>query len=210
MLERGWIVALLLAAQGLAAYSIGSWQTVPAAPSDTAFPTRFATWHRTYDEPIAADVRKQLGADLLVNKHYSELAGSVDLSLLIAWFQSQTDGVRQPHSPKVCLPGSGWLTEFSDEVTLSEGVAVNRYVVSNGPTRDLIVYWYQTPRRVIASEWSAKWWTIADALRDQRTDIALVRLVVPLPASGHVEEATATALRFGRTMYPELRQYLPR
>ena len=86
---------------------------------------------------------------------------------------------------------------------------MNRYLVRNGNTRDLILYWYQTPRRVVAGEWSAKLWLVADAMRDRRTDTALVRVVVPLVGEG---EATADeiATSFTKTFYPVVRQALPR
>jgi len=85
---------------------------------------------------------------------------------------------------------------------------VNRYLVANGAQRAVVLYWYQTPRRVIAGEWAAKLWLVADTLRNKRTDTALVR-VIAWPADGKDEAATAVAIRFARKLYPLLREYLP-
>jgi EpsI family protein len=84
-----------------------------------------------------------------------------------------------------------------------------RYVVVNRMQRAVVLYWYQTPRRVIAGEWAAKLWLVADALRDQRTDTALVR-VIAWSAGGRDEAATTVAIGFTRELYPRLREYLPR
>ncbi len=71
----------------------------------------------------------------------------------------------------------------------------------------MVLYWYQTPRRAIAGEWAAKLWLVADALRDRRTDTALVR-VVAWPGEGGDAAATAVAMGFARDLYPLLRECL--
>ena len=134
-------------------------------------------------------------------------------SLFVAWFQTQRGGARQPHSPKVCLPASGWTPEITDEVTVDTAagaITVNRYVVAKGTQRAVVLYWYQTPRRAIASEWAAKAWLVADALRDKRTDTALVRVIAWSAGGGKDEAATTVATGFARELYPRLREYLPR
>jgi EpsI family protein len=98
-----------------------------------------------------------------------------------------------------------------DHVTVDTSagdITVNRYIVNKGEQRAMVLYWYQTPRRVIAGEWAAKFWLAADALRDKRTDTALVR-VITWPARGGDEPATTAAVGFARNMYPLLREYLP-
>jgi hypothetical protein len=116
------------------------------------------------------------------------------VNLFVAWFQSQRGGRTQPHSPKVCLPGAGWTAEDSGEIqiqTPAESIPANRLVASNLGQRAVVLYWYQTPRRVLAGEWESKFWLIPDALRDHRTDTALVRVVV-WTGKGQEAEATET------------------
>jgi EpsI family protein len=105
------------------------------------------------------------------------------------------------------LPASGWTPEVTDELTIDSAagaIVVNPYVVANRTQRAVVLYWYQTPRRAIASEWSAKLWLVADALRDRRTDTALVR-VIAWPAERGDQAATAAAMDFARDLYPLLR-----
>jgi EpsI family protein len=139
------------------------------------------------------------------------MAGPV-VGLFVAWFQSQRAGTSQPHSPKVCLPASGWIPAVTGEVTLDTAagaITVNRYVVVNHGQRDVVLYWYQGWRRVTAGEWAAKFWLVADALRDRRTDTALVR-VVAQSGDGGDQAATAAATGFAQSLYPLLREKLPR
>ena len=87
---------------------------------------------------------------------------------------------------------------------------MNRYVVDKNTQSAVVLYWYQTPRRVVADEWAAKFWLAADALRDKRTDTALVRVTTWPATRGDDAAATSTAAEFARALYPALRNYLPR
>lgn len=203
-------LAFLLQA-GLVHWASGA-ERPPAVPDLTQFPAHLADWQILHEDPIAQDVRDQLQADQLVSRTYSQLPGGTQANLLVAWFQTQSQGARQPHSPQVCLPGAGWTPIITDRVNVDvEGhpVGINRYVAALGGQQAVVLYWYQTSRRVVASEWESKFWTVWDALADRRTDIALVR-VVTWPNGGDYRKATTDGLTFARQMYPALRGALPR
>jgi EpsI family protein len=209
---RGALVPVFLAAQFLLVHAAASGEHPPAVPALSGFPAEVGQWKLFHEDPIAADVATELKADRLLSQTYIQTPTGSFAGLFVAWFQTQRGGARQPHSPKVCLPASGWTPEVMDEVTLDTAagaITVNRYVVANRTQRAVVLYWYQTPRRVIAGEWAAKLWLVADALRDRRTDTALVR-VVAWSAGGRGEAATTVAIGFARELYPRLREYLPR
>jgi EpsI family protein len=209
---RRALVPVFLAAQILLVHAAASGEHPPAAPALSRFPAEIGPWKVFREDPVAADVAGELGADRLVSQTYVETPTGSLASLFVAWFRTQRGGARQPHSPKVCLPGSGWTPQATGEVTLDTtagAITVNRYVVAQGAQRAVVLYWYQTPRRVIAGEWAAKLWLVADALRDKRTDTALVR-VIAWSAGGRDEAATSVASGFARHLYPLLREYLPR
>ena len=87
-------------------------------------------------------------------------------------------------------------------------ITVNRYVVARGEERSLVLYWYQSRDRVVASEYRAKLFSIADAIRWNRTDTALVRVVVPMRDDDR-GQATATAVDFVKAFFEPLRSFLP-
>jgi EpsI family protein len=208
---RGALVPIFLAAQILLVHVTTGGEHPPAAPALSGFPVEFAQWKLLREDPIAAGVATELGADRLLSQTYCRTPTGSIASLLVAWFQTQRGGARQPHSPKVCLPASGWTPKVIDEIrldTAAGAITVNRYVVTSRMQRAVVLYWYQTPRRAIAGEWAAKLWLVADALRDKRTDTALVR-VMAWSAGGGDEAATGVASGFARELYPRLREYLP-
>ncbi len=85
----------------------------------------------------------------------------------------------------------------------SEPIRVNRYVISKGDERQLVIYWYQTPRRVVANEFTAKFYTIIDGLRYHRSDTSLIRVIVPIGADEDV--AQRSALDFIRSSFHRIR-----
>ena len=211
MLERTSIfVPLFLAAQALLVHWAASSERPPAPPDLSRIPAEFNGWKLVRQDPIAADVQAELRADRLLSANYIHQPTNSSANLFLAWFQSQRAGASQPHSPKVCLPAAGWVPESTAEITLDTTggvITVNRYIVAKGKERAVVLYWYQTPRRVVAGEWAAKLWLVADAVQDKRTDTALVRVIV-WSTSGHDDEATSAATSFARSLYPLLRQRL--
>ena len=202
---------VVLAAQMVVIHFAIAAESAPPPPASANFPAAFGSWKVFRQDPIDSETARELKADLLVSQSYLKAPTPSFASLLVAWYQSQRDGTRQPHSPKVCLPGAGWTPRIADEVTLETAagdITVNRYVVDQGLQRAVVLYWYQSSRRVVAGEWAAKFWVVADSLRLKRTDTALVR-VVTWSTNETDQAATLSAAGFARNLYPALREYLP-
>jgi EpsI family protein len=87
-------------------------------------------------------------------------------------------------------------------------IEVNRYVVARGQNQSVVLYWYQSHARVVASEYKAKFFTVADAIRYNRSDTALVRVVVGAD-DGNTQKAVATAEDFVQSFFEPLKHYLP-
>jgi EpsI family protein len=184
-------LALFLLTQTALVYWAATGEQPPAIPDFTQFPRHIKDWNSEADEPIAGEIRDNLKADQLLSRVYTK--GTTPASLLIAWFQTQTSGSRQPHSPQVCLPGSGWTPILTDVLDISG--PVNRSIVTNHGQQAVVLYWYQSSQRSIASEWTSKLWTIWDALTIRRTDLALIRVVV-WPRDGDYARATSEGSEF--------------
>ena len=73
--------------------------------------------------------------------------------------------------------GTGHVLEYRGD----RSIEVNRYVIRKGLDRQLVLYWYQAHGRVVASEYWSKFFLIRDAVRLNRTDGALVRVIAPIP-----------------------------
>jgi EpsI family protein len=205
-------VPVFLASQALLVHWTGSFERPPAKPDFAQFPVQIAEWERIREEPVDIATEAQLGADGLVSRTYAQPSNGKSANLFIAWFQSQRAGTSQPHSPQVCLPASGWVPEMVGTIeigTTAGPITVNRYVIAKGNERAVVLYWYQTPRRVVAGEWAAKFWLMADAIRDRRTDTSLVRVTSWVGPDGDVSATTKIASEFSERLYPLLKETFP-
>ena len=72
-----------------------------------------------------------------------------------------------------------------------------------------MLYWYQSRDRTVASEYTAKYYVVADAIRYNRTDTALVRIIIPMGETTSLEKANEIAVDFIRQMYAPLRAHFP-
>jgi EpsI family protein len=86
---------------------------------------------------------------------------------------------------------------------------VNRYVIQKGLDRQLVLYWYQSHGRVVANEYWSKLYLIGDAVRLNRTDAALVRVIIPAPEGEGEARAERQAIEFVRALFPTLTAFLP-
>ena len=90
----------------------------------------------------------------------------------------------------------------------ASAMVVNEYVIQRDQDKQLVFYWYQGRGRVIASEYSGKFWMIADAISRNRTDGSLVRLVTPMDDGE--PPARSRLVSFTQLLFPPLDGLLPR
>ena len=199
----------LIVLQGALMFSAERPESIPAGRPLSMLPATVGSWGLIEEGVIDNDTREVLKADDLLNRYYG--SGTEGANLFVAAFRSQRNG-KAPHSPKNCLPGSGWTPLNSGQMAVDVGqampIVVNRYVVAHGDDRSLVLYWYQSRDRAIASEYTAKFWVVVDAMRLNRTDTALVRVVVPI-VNRDEGAAAKSATDFVKAFYGTLREYLP-
>jgi EpsI family protein len=206
------VLTIVLLLQALAYYAVASRsERIPSVGPLSAFPSMSGDWVTAKDYPIEKEVQEVLKADDTLNRIYTK-AGT-GASLFVAFFRTQRYG-QTPHSPKYCLPGSGWQPIQDRTVPLtipgrSEPLLVNEYFISRGDQESVVLYWYQSHSRVIAREISAKFWLVADAVRYHRSDTALVRVIAPV-LNQQRDAAEHTAMDLARSVYPDLVRQLPR
>lgn len=212
------IVTVLLVVQGALLYSAIRPEVVPPSRPLESMPTTLGSWQQVQTGVIEKEVLDVLKADDILNGVYCPSAsvecmktGVGTAGLFVASFRTQRNG-KAPHSPKNCLPGSGWVPLSSGELAVDVGraapITVNRYLIAYGSERQLVLYWYQSRDRAVANEYKAKFWVMADAIRLNRTDTALVRVIVPVMNRDEAK-AQATATDFVKSFYSTLLDYLP-
>ena len=217
MLARSLVLfACFLAGAGFVARAERP-EAVPARSTFSELPLDLDGWRGRQEPPFRDDILAILGVDdYLTRAYFKERKG---IGVYIGYYGSQRQGDTM-HSPQNCLPGAGW--EFVNHALLPitvptevnggdrRDIVVNRYLIRKGLDQQLVLYWYQSHDRVVASEYWAKFYLIRDAMRLNRTDGALVRVTTPVIEVAGEAAAEETASDFVRVLFPRLGTYIPK
>jgi|SRR5712692_3212780 len=206
------VVATLLGSTGLFLRGRGEAEKLPPRKELAALPRQLGDW-TGQESTIPPEVLRILGPGEFLSRIYQHLPDEAPVGLFLAYFPSQRTG-DTIHSPRNCLPGAGWTPVESGWISLKQpdGTAftANRYVVAKGAERLLVVYWYQAHGRAIASEYWAKFYLVADAIRMNRSDGALIRLITPLSLGEDLFSAQKRPVEFSRLLLASLENYVPK
>jgi exosortase D (VPLPA-CTERM-specific) len=164
-----------------------------------------------------SDPLDQATVDLLKATDYyagdfSEKLGVQPVNLFVAYYDTLSKNAAI-HSPRVCLPGSGWEfasfqeRPFSDLIPGKEGT-YNRVIIQKGEQKILMYYWYQQRERNTANEFSMKYYLLVDGFLRKRKDGALVRVLTPIGDNG-VGAPEARLTNFVRSLSPKLVASIP-
>jgi exosortase D (VPLPA-CTERM-specific) len=212
-LPRSFIAAALLVAVGVTAEF-----TIPDSPEIAPARSEFVDFPSTLGEQAGSrDTLEQVFLDALhlddyLLMNYRDVEG-LPVNFYVAYYRSQRNGL-SVHSPRLCLPGGGWKIGKFERYSLP-GVdgrtswPVNRVLIERGGQKQLVYYWFRERGRRLTNEYSVRWYLFWDALTRNRTDGALVRLVVPIPNGTSESHADSTLSKFAALAEVSLQPYVP-
>ena len=213
---RFWIIIILLTSTIFVLQGRGDVDQVPPSEPLNLMPKSFGPWV-SQDIPLTQDTLDVLGKGDFLNRIYTYkaepgAAPQPPISLFIGYFASQRTG-QTMHSPQNCLPGAGWTFESKEYTNIRDingkDYKVGEYVIGNGETKQFVIYWYQAHGRSVPNEYVAKGYMVTDAIRMNRTDGALVRVITQVLPSESLESAKARAIHFTQQMAPALPRFIP-
>ena len=213
---RFWVVLLLLLAAFTTLHLRASVDRVPPSEPLSLLPPSIDQWS-SQDVPISQETLDILGDGRFLNRVYTNSTPTGRLaeppvSLFIGYFPTQRTG-QSIHSPQNSLPGAGSSFVSSGKIYLQgpelKNYVVGEYVIANGTAKQVVLYWYLAHGRSIANDYVAKAYMMADAIRYNRTDGALVRLVTPLGSNETLASAQARVVKFADRLVPMLPRFIP-
>jgi EpsI family protein len=206
---KGWLLAavLILAVQGAALHILSIPEGSVVVPQLGNVPPQLGEWKTVSEQALDPGVQEYLKPDAYIMRDYANAASGSAVNVFVAYFKSLQSGYG-PHSPAVCLPGSGWLVRARAVVNLSvpgreAGIPVNKFVLEKAGQHILVLYWYQNDRNVWAEELQGKLRLLPDLIKYRRSDVSLVRLVEPMRGND-TEQALADCKQFANLLFPAL------
>lgn len=155
----------------------------------SGFPDQLGGYVMSSEDKLSDAEVSVLAPDSYLLRRYADDNGR-EWDLYLAFYGLQASG-SSIHSPRNCLPGSGWEPVLHERVVVESALgfgSINRYVVEHqSGARSLVYYWYQGRGRIEANEYRVKWDLVRDAIVKRRTDETLVRIVFPLRKGEKVE-----------------------
>jgi EpsI family protein len=173
-------------------------------------PWQVGPWKASVEQSIGPEVTAYLKPDEYILRDYVDDRSGAGIGLFVAYFKS-LQNTYGPHSPRICLPGSGWLVSSSKVTTIpvpgrAEGIPVNQFSMEKSNQRILVLYWYQNDRDVWAEEYHAKLRLLPDLIRYRRSDVSLVRLIAPMRGPTPDSEFTS-CVQFTERIFPLLAEH---
>lgn len=182
---------------------------VPVNRAFSEFPVKVRSWQMSKKNEFSDNVLSELKATDYLFREYTDTGGNT-VSLYIGYHGGGKGG-GEIHSPKHCLPGSGWYEVSSKRkmLAVASGMVHHvRAVYQKGESRELFLYWYQVQNRSISDEYSLKLAEIVNSALHRRRDASFIR--VSLPVEADIDQAVASGEQFIRDFEPLFREYLPR
>ena len=202
------VVYLLLI--GAAAYVYARTEVaVPVAQPLDLFPQRVASWTMTGQARFDERTLEVLKPSDYLSRSYRSDSGQ-QVSLYIGYH----DGGPQSgpiHSPRQCLPGSGWnrLTDQVREIDVDGKTLVYVSSIYQKETeKQMFLYWFQVRDAQLTNEYSLKLEQIKNSVLANRRDSSFIRL--SLMATDSEEEALQTGEQFIQDFYPAISRFLPK
>ena len=206
------LATLLIAASAVFLQAHAGSEVFPPRLELSQFPRQLSDW-TDEDKVIDQDVLDILRPSDYLLRSYRTPQQTPDITLFIPYYRSQRAG-EAPHSPQHCLPGAGWNPVENRRITLTapghEPFSANRYLVTDGEHRQLVIYWFWAHGRGVASEYWAKYYLVKDSIKMNRSDGALVRVTTMMKSGETVDAAEQRLLPFIDRVVPLLDGYIPR
>lgn len=207
--KRFWLMIAVLLTATVCLHLVWHGEAVALAKPLASFPTVLGAL-QSHDSPLENWEVQAVQVDDYLSRVYRGSSG-LTLYLYIGYYKSQRAG-QTVHTPTNCLPGSGWQVVTASYLNLSlpngEQGTLNSIVVGKGLDQQVVLYWYQAHGRVIANEYRAKFYTIWDAIKMNRTDATLVRVVTPI--LDDESKARESAVAFAKQTLVQLDELIPR
>lgn len=141
------------------------------------FPVQIGEW-KGYPEEISQGVLDLLKPQDIFSATYVHPKGYM-VHLMFDFFSSDAV-IGGPHSPRNCLPGSGWEVEQGEDKDIDFNgrvIPAGQFILRKDEKVELMDFWYATRYGETASDYTFKLYEILSALTFQPRDKAFIRFI---------------------------------
>lgn len=204
-----WSLIVLLVTTGIYVNFLSSVSAVPLTKELDKFPTIIGSFHKIQEISFDKAVVDNAGMDQYLMRYYRDNNGYT-LGLYVGYYDYQTEG-HIIHSPKHCMPGSGWEFSKEEKVQVTNPATgrpafINRSLLQKGAEKQVAHYWNQGRGRIIGNEYKDRALLILDSILKRQSQGALVRITGP---ADNLDQAIEKQQQFIKALLPVLNEYIP-
>lgn len=201
------IVYLLL---GLTALFLYTHETtaVPVNQPLAEIPTSIGNWRMVEEAYFNPEMLAVLQPTDYLYRVYKDPAGN-RVTLYLGYHAGGPDS-GPIHSPKHCLPASGWLeiSESQQTIPLDQGqLPVVQAIYQNDDQKEMFFYYFQVKGRVLTNEYALKLAEVINSMLYNRRDSAFIRISVPFTEDQ--ARAAQVGEQFAARIHPHIDMVLP-
>jgi len=171
------------------------------------FPVELGPWHMIHQDFFNQALLAVLRPADYLSRRYQDASGK-----LVDLYIGYHDGAQNSgpiHSPKNCLPGSGWYEVSSKLMNVEvqgQPIQLTQAVYRQDDHQELFLYWFLVRGRPLGNEVGLKLAEIANSVFHSRRGASFIRL--SLPTGDNPVEAMSTAESFLRQAYPAIHAFM--
>lgn len=174
------------------------------------FPAKVGEWRMVREDVFSKEIMAILRPTDYMSRDYVD--GKGHRVTLYIGYHGGRKGDGGIHSPRNCLPSSGWYINSTGliPVRLNDGrdIEIVDTVMSKNVHTISFYYWYQVRGGILTNEYALKLSEMWNSLVSRRKDAAFIRVSMPIPDPSKGREPALD--RFVADFYPLIHQYLPK
>jgi EpsI family protein len=186
---------------------------VPERDPFSIFPREVGDWsgRQAFLDP---QIERVLGATDYLDMTYTTQMEGATVNLFMAYYDKQTEGIGHPLArglPARRRLGDRQLRHPSGghERHGFGTFNVNRAVIQQGLSEQLVYYWFEQRGRRITNDFAAKLTVVYDSIMIDRTDGAIVRFITPISPVEPEGAADERLQRMMREALPHIPRFIP-
>jgi EpsI family protein len=132
------------------------------------------------NDNMSSEIVELLSPDQLFSASYVNKKGN-KVGLFVDYFAPE-NRAGAIHSPRNCLPGSGWIITGNSSRTIiinSHGINAARFTLTLGVSHYIMDFWYITRSGETANDYMLKIKTVVSSLCLKPVDKAFIRFIAP-------------------------------
>ena len=173
------------------------------------FPLMLGEW-RASESRLSPSIEAVAGASEYYYGDFSSSKGKVNL--YIAYYQDQKKGAA-PHSPKVCIPGDGWVITSDEPVSIKsksgKNYQVSRLIITKDKHTIITYYWLKQGSNIFRQQFIARLNLIWFSLKENRADAALIRMVSEVGGSETMKDTDTRMQEMATELLDVVSDFVP-